>query len=386
MQITQRGPDTFELVWELGRGPDGKRRQRRETFHSGLLDATPQARRKAAEDRWSLVRSEILRGTAVDPDRVTVQELAEHWYRDVFLQRGPALLTQRLYRDTLDHHLIPAIGHCQVQKLTALEVQAAITGMRRKDGKPGEPSPRQRQIALALTRQMLRQAVKWQIVQRNVAEIVDPPRGRPKEIPFWNEAEIQTFLAAAQGHRLYALFALALSTGMRQGELIGLLRADVDWRSETLRVRRALVPLRGRMVETTPKTRRGNRVIALGPATMELLAAHQQRMTSEAAAAGSAWRDEGLMFPSEVGTPLGARNVQRTFDIIQKRAGVRRIPFHGMRHTHATQLLAAGVPPHVVSERLGHASVSFTLSVYAHVLPHQQREAARIMDFGTRPR
>ena len=383
MKIIQRGPDTFLLVWELGAGPLGKRRQRTETFHSGLLDATAEERRKAAEDRWAVVRAEIIRGVALAPDRMTVQELAERWYHDSFMLRSPALLTQRLYRDTLDLHLIPALGHIRVQKLTPQDVQAAIAGLRRRDGRPGEPSPRQRQIALALLRQILRQAVKWQVVERNVAELVDTPKGRPKEIPFWREDEIHTFLAAAEGHRLYALFALALATGMRQGELIGLRREDVDWRTGTLRVRRALVPLHGKMVETTPKTRRGYRVIALGPSTLDMLASHVRRVNAEATS-DRGRHDEGLLFPSEVGTPLGARNVLRAFHNVQKQAGVRHIPFHGLRHTHATQLLAAGVPPHVVSERLGHASVAFTLSVYAHVLPHQQAMAAQVMDFGER--
>ena len=383
MKIIQRGPDTFLLVWELGTGPLGKRRQRTETFHSGLLDGTPEERRKAAEDRWTVVRSEIIRGLGLVPDRMTMQDLCERWYRDAFMLRSPAVLTQRLYRDTLDLHLIPVLGHIRVQKLTPQDVQAAIAGLRRKDGRPGEPSPRQRQIALALLRQILRYAVKWQIVPRNVADLVDTPRSRPKEIPFWRQDEIEAFLAAAAGHRLYALFALALASGMRQGELIGLLRDDVDWRARTVLVRRAFVPLRGKMVETTPKTRRGYRTIALGPATMDMLAAHAERTAKESTERPGR-RDQGLLFPSGVGTPLGSRNLLRAFDSIQERAKMRRIPFHGLRHTHATQLLAAGVPPHVVSQRLGHASVAFTLSVYAHVLPHQQAMAAEVMYFGER--
>lgn len=382
MKIVKRGEDAFLLFWELPTGPDGKRRQRTETFHSGLIDASPAERLKAARDRWTVVRAELVKGTAVEPDRVTVGELCDRWFNDVFLLRGPAEQTKAQYESTIRNHIVPAIGHVRVQQLTTPQVQAMVSRMARKDGKPGQPSARQRRLALMLVRQILHQAEAWQIVHRNVARFAEAPKGGRTEIRFWEAHEVQQFLAAAKGHRLYGLFALGLASGMRLEELLGLRQGAVDWRRGCVHVRSALTQVRGKMVETDLKTARSRRTIALGPATMETLAAHLQRMRVETMALESDWTEQGLVFPSEVGTPLATRNVERTFAALCRRAGVSPITPHGMRHTHATQLLAAGVPAHVVSERLGHSSVAFTLSVYAHVLPHQQDLAARVMDFG----
>ncbi len=375
MKIQSRGKDTHRLFWELPRGADGKRRQKTETFRGSKKDA---------KIRWREEQALIDAGTAVEPSRMTFADLATRWERDVLPMRRPRPSTLASYESTLRLHILPVLGPMLVQKITAPDVQICISGMQRHDGRPGEPSPRQRQLVSFLIGQLLEQAVRWRVVPRNVADDTMAPRQEHPEIDFWDAHDVTAFLATAQGHRLYALFALALASGMRRGEILGLRREEVDFDKGAVTVKRSLAAVKGRMVETPPKTRRGYRTITVGQRTMQVLRQHLAAMEEERSAAGVYSDDSGkdLCFPSEAGTPLSARNVARAFDILQKRAQVKRITLHGLRHTHATQLLAAGVPPHVVSERLGHSSVAFTLQIYGHVLPRQEDAAARFSDLG----
>ena len=368
VKITQRGPGAWRLWWELPRGLDGRRRQKTEVFRGP---------KKAAEARWREVQREIDQQQVVPTGRMTVAQLAEMWLRDV-LPRTVRPSTLASYRMQLETHILPKVGGIQVSRLSVLQVQAMLAEIASPDEDGRVLSPRSQQYVLQVLQRLLRQAVRWQVVPRNVASSVSPPRVPPPRVPSWTQDEARAFLRAAEGHRLYALFALALGTGMRLGEIIGL-----QWGSVTpggIIVRRSITAIRGHGVVTEPKTARGRRTITIGSALAAILDEHRQRQAAEAAGLWPGWNADGLVFPSEAGTPLGARNVLRLLHTLQERAGVPAIPFHGLRHTHATQLLASGVQPHVVSKRLGHASVAFTLQVYADVLPTQADEAAEMAD------
>jgi integrase len=212
--------------------------------------------------------------------------------------------------------------------------------------------------------------VRWLLVPRNVAEAATPPRQTRPEIAALSEEQVRSLLQVARGDALEAFWVLAVTTGMRNGELLALQWRDVDLEARTLRVRRSV--FNGAV--SSPKTAAGNRMIRLTGMAEAALKGHHlataKRQISE-------W-----VFPSRAGTPLSVHNVyRRAWKPLLLRAGLPPTTrMHDLRHTCATLLLSRGVPVKVVSEMLGHASVSITLDTYSHVLPDMQESAARAMD------
>jgi integrase len=197
-----------------------------------------------------------------------------------------------------------------------------------------------------------------------------------------SEAEARTFLKAAKesGDRFEALYVLAITTGLRRGELLGLSWDDADLEQGTLRVGRALVRERGRHTLGETKTRRGRRQVNLTPRTVAVLKDHRARQLEQRAERAGMYADHGLIFSSEIGTPLNPENlVKRSFKPLLKRAGLPEIRFHDLRHTCATLLMGRGVHPKLVQELLGHATIAMTLDTYSHYLPSMGNQASGAM-------
>jgi integrase len=244
-------------------------------------------------------------------------------------------------------------------------------------GKGGRPLSARTVQAIHMTiRKALGDAARWGMTVRNVAELASPPRPRRVEMQTWTAEELRAFLEHVEGERLYAVWMLAASTGMRRGEVLGLRWRDVDLDRARVSVRQTLV-LAGRQVVTSePKTSRGRRSIALDPRTVSALRAWRRAQAAERLAWGSAWADSGLVFTREDGTPIHPEWLSDAFEWRVKVAGLPRIRFHDLRHTHASLGLAAGIPVKVMSERLGHTSSSFTADAYQHVTPALEEQAA----------
>jgi integrase len=192
--------------------------------------------------------------------------------------------------------------------------------------------------------------------------------------------EAQQLLAATDDDRLYALWSVALGVGLRRGEALGLRWQDVDLDGGTLRVEQALQRTKGGLVLGPTKTPRSRRTIPLPAVCVRALKIHRARQNVERLAVGDSWQDSGLVFTSNVGTPVEPRNVNRSFTKLIEKAGVRPVRRHDLRHTCASLLLAQGVPLRVVMEVLGHSQIAVTANTYTHVLPTLQREAADLMD------
>jgi integrase len=193
--------------------------------------------------------------------------------------------------------------------------------------------------------------------------------------------QVKVLLEVARGDRLEALYVLAIHTGLRQGELLGLKWEDVDLESGTLRVRRTLVTAKGGSVLMAPKTKRSRRSVRLTQGAVEALRGHLKRQLQEIDRAGSLWRENGLMFASESGEPLDRRYLTSCrYKALLKRTELPMIRFHDLRHTGATLLLSKNVNPKIVSEMLGHASIAITLDTYSHVLPNMRDQAAAAME------
>lgn len=280
------------------------------------------------------------------------------------------------YRIFVNRTLIPELGRMQLVKLASQHPQRLYA---KKIGDGWSPTTVNH--LHTVLHGALEQAVKWDLIARNISDRVDPPRKNRKEMRVWTPEQARVFLAALSGDRLAALFRLALHTGMRQGELFGLRWRDVDLDSGALYVQTALkVQETGRALGK-PKTEHSRRKIELGTGAIDALRTHRKRQAEERLAMGAAWRDNDLVLYDTIGGGLEPNNMtRRHFLPAIKRAGVPIIRFHDLRHTAATLLLLGGVPVKVVSERLGHSNVGITLSIYAHVLPSMQKDAAAIMD------
>ena len=282
-------------------------------------------------------------------------------------------------------HVQKTLGGQQLTRVTPRAIQRFYSDL--QAGKPagaGLSSSTAHHVHSTL-RQALASAERQGLIARNPADLVDAPRMRQSEMHTLDLEQSRALLAAARGDRLEALYALALTTGMREGELLALRWRDVDLDAHHLQVRGTLSRRTGDGFSIgQPKTRRSRRRLDLDAEAVAALRRHRAWQAEERLAAGGLWgrgsRWPDLVFTSVVGGPIDARNLaQRSFNRLLKRADLPIIRFHDLRHTAATLMLLQGVNVKVVSERLGHASVSITLDRYAHVLPSMQRDAAQVI-------
>jgi integrase len=281
------------------------------------------------------------------------------------------------YRETLRLHVLPTLGRMHLRALTLSHVRTLLAN-KVADGL----GPRSVQIIHSTLRTMLSEAMREELIERNVAMVVRPPSVEHVEVQPWSTDEASRFLAASADHRMHALFAVGVALGLRKGELLALRWEDVDLEGGVvLHVRQNVqrLPEMG-LVFGPPKSSKSRRTIPLPAASAKVLRSHRANQAAEALALGPAWVDSGLVFTSTVGTVIEPRNLNRFFDELIGKARVRRIRFRDLRHTCASLLLAQNVPARVVMEILGHSQLAMTTDLYSHVMPTALREAADAMD------
>jgi integrase len=361
--IARRG-DSWTAIVDLPVDPTtGKRRQKRVTART----------KKEVELEVAKLIGKAQTGFT-DAGKVTVGEFLDNWLASV----GPSLRpsTARRYRDVVRLHIISQIGSLRLGRLTPSDVQRLYANRL----EAGLSSTSVHHIHAILHR-ALDQGVKWGLLARNVTDAVDPPRRQSPEMQVWSATDAARVLATSNGDALEALWHLALTTGMRRGEILGLRWSDVDLNAGTLSVRRTLS--RGstsRLESGEPKTVAGRRRVALPASTIERLRRHGTKQKELWLAVGPGYADRDLVFATVNGTPIHPNTLSWAYSKLIERAGVPRIRFHDLRHTSATLLLASGEHPKVVQERLGHASISETLDRYSHVSADMQQRAAARFD------
>jgi integrase len=297
------------------------------------------------------------RDAGIDSENMTVGGYLDRWL--VTIRDTIRTGSWKQYEMIVRLHIKPTLGGARLEKLNALQIQSFY-----RERLDAGLSPRRVQYVHVTIRKALKDAVKWRLIPYNVADAVTPPRPTKPEITPLTAEQVKRLLAATRGEKLEALYVLAVTTGMRIGEMFGLKWSDVDLEVGVLRVRRT-VSADGTV--NPPKTASSRRTVRLSTLAVRALTGHPR--TAE-------W-----VFASAAGTPIGVCNFHKnSWRPLLQRAGLPHARVHDLRHTAATLMLSRGVPVKVVSEMLGHADVSTTLSIYAHVLPDMQGGAARAMD------
>lgn len=364
--------------------PDGTRSRR-------IVSAPTAAE---ARDKLDALRRELHLGTLAPAGRAaTVAAYLAEWIERDRIRVRPSTWLVREQHVRL--WLIPALGRIALARLTSTDVERALAGFL-KAGRPvtgaeatNGARPRRRSVSpLTVThirttlRIALNDARREGLVGRNAAADARPPRVPTTPIAYLPAPEVRRLLDTTRDDEYGPLYALAASTGLRQGELLGLAWGDVDLAAETLTVRRSLArTAEGGYALAAPKTARSRRTIPLPRTARDAFLRRRGRQDAAEATAGSAWQDrDGLVFTDSIGRPLVPRHVSYAFERAQAAAGVPRIRFHDLRHSAATLMLAEGVPLAVVSEWLGHTGIAITASHYAAVVPALRHEAAAAMD------
>jgi integrase len=284
--------------------------------------------------------------------------------------------TYERYEEIVRLHIAPVLGRHRLQKLSAQHVQAFYT-RKLNEGLSASTVG----VFHNVLHKGLDTAMRWGLVPRNVCDLVSPPHAERFEIQPLTAEQAHQLLTAARGHRLEALFALALASGMRRGELLALKWQDINFATATLQVRRILSRVPSKMsgkgfVETEPKTQKSRRSVVIAPFALEVLKQHRIHQLEAKLQAGPIWQDHDYVFCTSIGTHLNpSKDVLDQLKVLLKKAGLPDIRFHDLRHSAATLLLTEEVHPKVVQELLGHSSISMTMDVYSHVLPSMQQDA-----------
>lgn len=313
-------------------------------------------------------------GTLSDARGLTVGEFLDQWLEEV-VKPSVRPWTLAGYEVHVRLHLKPLIGKVPLDRLTPLHVQQ-LMNRRISDGM----KPKSVRSIRGTLRSALSHGVRWGLLSRNVAALVSSPRVEPYEISPLTPAEAHILLKSLKGDRLEALYSVALTMGLRQGEALGLTWQHVDLELGYVRIAKQLQRIDGQLQLVDPKTPRSRRVIAMPATIVNGLREHRARQNAERARAGERWTDSGFVFTGPEGLPLDGSAISKQFHRVLDRAGLPQRRFHDLRHSCATLLLVQGVSPRVVMDVLGHSQIGLTMNTYSHVIPELRREAADRMD------
>jgi len=368
--IVERADGRWMVRVDLGRGADGRRR-RKTAYADSQAEAVLALKRLAGR---------AVDGRLLVTSTPSVATFLEEWYRTN--QDNWRESTRRGYRGAIDGHLAPLFGPLRLEQLTPRVIQRWLTDQKETHG-----ARRRIALAHAVLRSALGDAARLQLVTFNAAALVKVPRPPRRPIAPLTVDQARAFLAAADGHRLEALFSVALACGLRLGEATGLQWADVDLDAAEIRIRHQLQAIGKRFALVPLKTKASRRTLVL-PATCEsALRAHRTRQLEQRLKAGPDWQETGFVFTighrgagRRLGTPIHPLNVRRTLRSLLAGAGLPMIRFHDLRHSAASLLLAAGVQLAEVSKVLGHSEVRLTNDLYAHLQRETAARAALHMD------
>lgn len=369
-QIIKRGEDTWLVRIFTGRDAKGKRSYFNKTIRGTKKDA----------QKWltAALRDKDL-GVFVEPATMALDEYLNKWLESVAKHRVRER-TFEGYEWLLEKYVRPTLGGKRLCDVQAMNIQSLYNNLSEEK----KLSAKTVRLVHQVLSSALVQAVKWKLIVQNPCALCELPRRQKKEMPCLTAEQVKAFLEKAKSDRWYAAFLMAVETGMRPEEYLGLSWADIDFKRGCVTVKRALVWRKkgGGWKFDEPKTPKSRRSIPLGAATLAALKQHRREQAEQILKLGAAYQKYDLVFASELGTPVHWHNFRnRHFKKILESAKLpTTFRLYDLRHTCATLLLMAGVNPKIVSERLGHASVVLTLDTYSHVLPNMQQSATEKLE------
>lgn len=366
-------------IWQgsISLGYDDKGKRKRKTRYG----------RTQAEVRIKLdaLKQQFASGTLSDT-KLKLKDFFVQWLAEQERRVKPG--TASYYDYYTRRYINPHLGGVRLDKITPLQIQAMMGALADTSGVNTANKCR------GVLSTALKQAVRWQLIPRNPVEAVSKFKEKKREMSIWTTAEAMHFLKVSAGHRHFAAFYVAMATGLRCGELLGLHWSDI--KGNVLHIRHNLVHIRAKdgqkgqlLIQDTPKTPSGVRRVVISSDVLDVLKGHRQRQESERAFLGEAWQESGLVFVSEVGTPLYPRNFTRVWYGLLDKAGVTKVRLHDLRDLHVSLLVKHGLDPRTIADRIGHSDPAFTLRQYSHAFEEQRQAAAvGLMDLlspGTTP-
>jgi len=361
-----------------GNGEGSIYKQRDGLWAASITVETPQGRkrkyfygktRKEVQEKLASALHERQQGTIITTPNQSIEQFLTDW----LMVHKPTVRvrTYERYEGFVRLHVIPVIGRIQLQKLSAQHIQSLYAKKLEE-----KLSPTTVNTLHMMLHRALKDAVRWGLVARNVCDLVSPPRRAHYEFKPLTLEQAHQLLTALRGHNMEALFVLALTTGMRRGEILALKWQDINFTQNMLQVRRIFTRAPGqRYVEAEPKTNKSRRSVLLPTITADLLKQHRVHQLEAKLQVGEFWEEHDLVFCTSLGTPLNPNKVLERFKTVLKKASLPDMRFHDLRHSAATMLLSVGVHPKVVQELLGHNQISMTMDTYSHVLPTMQKDA-----------
>lgn len=364
--ITQRGKykKTWSIVIELNK-VNGKRKQKWYTLHG---------ERKDAEKFLTEKLRELDTGSLIDSRNINVKQYFNYWYEQHCLNKlSPT--TYESYRRNLDNYILQELGYIKLEDLQPMHLQSFYT----KCSKKGLSN----KTILYFHRIIhcgLKQAMKWQFITRNVADCVDTPKPNKYKAKFLNDIEITKLIKAIKNTDLYIPVMIGIATGMRRGEILGLIWDNVDLEHGTIRITQALYPTKEGLVILPPKTETSIREIGIPLTLINILKNHKYEQDKIKQRLGQNYINNDLVCCSIEGKPIHHTKLNHNFNNLLKQNNLTLIRFHDLRHSHASLLMKENTPIKAISERLGHSNVNITLNLYSHIYKETNREIANTFD------
>ena len=362
--IRKRGRESWEINVDLGRDASGRRLRK---------FVNVKGRKSVAEKELRDLLTKMDQGLPVQADKLTVSEWADMWLKDHIEPARRQKTTER-YRDVVKKYIVPYIGHMALQKIGPTDIKALESDWL-SQGMSKQGVAYSHRILSAC----LKYGVRMEVIFRNPAEVVEPPRIERKEIHPPSPSAVKEILEKSESLKetLFPALWLIAYTGLRRGECLGLEWNNIDLNGQKISVVQSLVRSAQKgLILQPPKTRLSRRVIDIDSDTVEVLNRHRLGQGESKLMLGTSYVDRDLVFPNDLGEFLNPMALTRTLDRVCKRLGDSKIRLHDLRHFHASILIQEGSSPVMISRRLGHSSPSMTLDTYGHLMPGWQREAA----------
>jgi integrase len=369
--VRRRGKRSWELKFDLGTDPAvGKRLTRYHSFKGTKREAEAElVRLMAAADR----------GDYVDPSRTTLNEFLDHW--ETWAETQVSAKTHERYRELFAHHVRPHLGMARVQRLKGVNFAELYGRFKRPKPDGAGLSPRTIGHVHRLVHRALGHAVKWGMLTVNPVSSAEPPRVERSEIEILTQEQAKAMLNALRGRALHPVAVVGLATGARRGEILALRWADVDLDGGKIRIERSLEQTNAGLAFKTPKTKAGRRAISIPRSVVAELQDHWRRQQEARLALGMGKADpDDLVFTRPDGSTWPPDSLTADWARTLRMLKLPKVTLHSLRHTHASQLIAAGLDVVTVSRRIGHSNPTVTLAVYAHLYGNTDERAAAAVE------